>query len=50
METNQSLLSWEVSRPSSYAQKSQPAPVVSRREQQEATTHRGSEFEIIKKL
>ena len=28
-----------------YAQKSQPGPVVSRWEQQEVTTHRGSEFE-----
>ena len=45
METNQSLLGWEVSQPLPYAQKSQPAAVVTRREQQEATTHCGSEFE-----
>ena len=46
METNQSLLSWEVSQPPPYAHhKSQPVAVVTRREQQEATTHCGSEFE-----
>ena len=44
-ETNQSLLTWEVSQPPLYAQKSQPSAVVTRREQQEATTHCGSEFE-----
>ena len=37
METNQSLLSWEVSQPPPYAQKSQHAPVVLHQEQQEAT-------------
>ena len=42
VEMNQSILSWEVSH---YPQKCQPAPVVSRQEQQEATTHHGSEFE-----
>ena len=47
-EMNQSLLSWEVSQPPPYTQKSQPAAaaaVVTRGEQQEATTHSGSEFE-----
>ena len=44
-EKNQSLLSWVVSQPQPYAQKNQPAAVVTRREQQEATTHCGSEFE-----
>ena len=42
---NQSILSWEVSQHPPYAQKCQPIPVVSRQEQQEATTHLGSEFE-----
>ena len=37
IEINQSLLSWEVSQPPPYAQKCQPAPVVSHQEQQEAT-------------
>ena len=45
METNQSILSWEVSQSLPYAQKSQPAAVVTRWEQQEDTTHCGSEFE-----
>ena len=45
VEMNQSILSWEVNQPPPYAQKCQPAPVVSRQEQQEATTHHGSEFE-----
>ena len=44
-ETNQSLLSWEVSQPPPNAQNGQPAAVVTRREQQEATTHCGSKFE-----
>ena len=44
-ETNQSLLSWEVSQPPPCEQKSQPTAVVTRREQQEAATHCGSEFE-----
>ena len=39
---NQSLLSWVVS---PMHKKSQPAAVVTRREQQEATTHCESEFE-----
>ena len=38
MEKNQPLLSWEVSQPPPYAQKSQHAPVVSHQEQQEATS------------
>ena len=45
VEMNQSILSWEVSQPPPYAQNCQPAPVVSRQEQQETTTHHGSEFE-----
>ena len=32
-------------KPLPYPQNCQPAPVVSRQEQQEATTHHGSEFE-----
>ena len=44
MEMNQSLLSWEVSQPPPYAHK-RSQPVVTHREQQEATTHCGSEFE-----
>ena len=44
-ETNQSLLSWEVSQPPPYAQNSQPTAVVTRQEQQGAITHCGSEFE-----
>ena len=44
-EKNQSLLSWVVSQPPPYAQKkSQPAAVITRREQQKATTHCGSEL------
>ena len=39
MERNQSLLSWEVSQPPPYAQKSQPDAVMTRLEQQEATIH-----------
>ena len=50
VEMNQSLLSWEVSQPPPYAQKRQPAPAVSCQEQQEATTHHGSEFENSLKL
>ena len=42
---SEQLLSWEVSQPPPYAQKCQPAPVVSCQEQLEATTHHGSEFE-----
>ena len=45
METNQSHYS-AVSQPHPYAQKSLPAPVMSRWEQQEATTHPESEFKI----
>ena len=41
VEMNQS----EVSQPPPYTQNCQPAPVVSRQEQQETTTHHGSEFE-----
>ena len=44
VEMNQSIVSWEVCQPPPYAQNCQPAPVVSRQEQQETTTH-GSEFE-----
>ena len=45
-EKNQSLLSWVVSQPPPYAHKeSQPAAIVTRQEQQVATTHCGSEFE-----
>ena len=47
-EKNQSLLSWELSQPPPYAHtKSEPAAVVTRQEQQEATTHCGSEFEYV---
>ena len=44
-EKNQSLHSWVVSQPPPYAHKSQPAAVVTRRKQQEATTHCGIDFE-----
>ena len=45
-ETNQSLLIWEVSLPPPYAQKSQPDAIMTRQEQQDATTHCGSEFDF----
>ena len=46
-EKNQSLLSWVVSQSPPYAhKKSQPAAVVTRREQPKATTHHGSELKI----
>ena len=47
-ETNPSLLSLVVSQPLPYAlctKKSQPAAIVTRQEQQEATTHCGSDFQ-----
>ena len=44
---NQSLFSWVVvTQPLPYAQKSRPDAVMTRQEQQEATTHCRSEFEI----
>ena len=45
MEKNQLLLSWTVSQPQPYAQKSQPTAIVTCLEQQESTTHCGSNFE-----
>ena len=45
METNKSLLGWEVSQPPPYAQKKSARCRRDSLEQQEATTHCGSEFE-----